>query len=216
MQFVYVVPRGDLFPEFYPHGLHPFGVDLNEAELFARVERAGFFVERSVAERNPDWKQLIPYVVVVREEPDGASRVLLLRRLPRGGEERLHDKLSLGVGGHVEPRDLGAEGARRDLLDHATEREIAEELVLDGPRRVRTVGILNDDSNPVGAVHVGVVRILTIDGHVSVRETDVLEGSLVTAEELRRLRGEGANFETWSSFLLDALDEWMPQPVAAS
>lgn len=215
MEFVYVVPRIDLFPTCYPHGLAWFGDEYPREEILDRIERAGFFVERDHAERTPSLKQVIPYSLVVRD-----GQVLCLRRTRRGGEARLHDKLSLGVGGHVNPEDLPADtdGARGDLLARATHREVAEEeLAIEGDYAVERVGLLNDDSNPVGAVHVGLVQVITVEGPVAVRETDHLEGSFVSPRELRQQLGAGGNFETWSSLVIPHLDHLIPanpqQPV---
>ncbi len=212
MESVYVVPRTDLFPSCYPHGLALFGDEYPEAEILDRIMRLGFFVEREYAERTPSLKQVIPHSLVVR-----AGQVLCLRRTARGGEARLHDKLSLGVGGHVNPEDrpvnmptnsaASSDVPRGDLIGRATHREVAEEeLVIDGPYTLSSAGLINDDSNPVGAVHVGLVQVITVEGSVAVRETDQLEGSFVAPKELERQLGTGANFETWSSFLIPHLD----------
>lgn len=224
MEFVYVVPRERLFPASYPHGLATFGVDCDEAEFAARVAEDGFFVERDYAERTPSLKQLIPYTVVLRqigqedgpESGTGSFEAFCLKRTRRGGERRLHDKLTIGVGGHVNPIDLTAETpeARHDLLRAATRREVCEEeLRIDGPFDLRTIGLLNDDSNPVGAVHVGVVQALTTDSPVEVRETEQLIGQFVPLAELRDMSEGGANFETWSSLLIGNLDRFIPHTL---
>jgi len=215
MEFVYVVPRAELFPSHYPHGLVLFGEELSEEETLERIALHGFFVEREYAERTPSLKQVIPYSLVVR-----GGQILSLRRTKKGGEARLHDKLSLGVGGHVNPEDQ-PDGAHGDLLARATHREVAEEeLLLEGPYTLTRVGLINDDSNPVGAVHVGLVQVIIVDGPVSVREVDQLEGSFVAREELQRQLDAGANFETWSSLLIPHLDRLIPEsihkPVTAS
>jgi len=222
MEFVFVVPRRDLFPDCYPQGFHPFGdVEggagrapvVTLASLEGAVSR-GFFVERDHAERNPDLKQVIPYCVVERD-----GHILLLRRLPSGGEARLHGKLSIGVGGHINPEDI--EGSSRtpsgrdpaDLLQAGSLREIHEELAVEGEIEVIPIGILNDDSNPVGAVHVGLVQLVRVTGDVSIREEDTLEGRFVEPEELRSRLTGGANFETWSKILVEHLDELLPRPT---
>jgi predicted NUDIX family phosphoesterase len=226
MEFVYVVPRGELFPDCYPQGLLAFGagaaqVSSADAQASTAVltrepfERAvaehGFFVERAHAERTPALKQPIPYAVVTVGE-----RVLLLRRLRTGGESRLFDMLSIGVGGHVEPHDLTTGSAdRSDLLLAAARRELEEELDVDGPISIEPVGILNDDSNPVGAVHVGFVLRIRVEGSVRVRERDQLEGRLATPAELRELLDGGANFETWSALLVRHMDLLPANPVGA-
>lgn len=223
MEFVFVIPRAALFPECAPHGLALFG-SLSEGKapggggawdpttFETVVKTEGFFVEREYAERTPSLKQVIPYTLVVKK-----GDVLLLQRTKGGGESRLHGKYSLGVGGHVNPVDAmesepGApSGEWRRILDPlpaATRREVMEEeLTVTGATRLTPVGILNDDTNPVGAVHVGLVQVLELlDGDAQIREIDQLRGEFVTPDHLRSQAEEGANFETWSNLLIPQLD----------
>jgi predicted NUDIX family phosphoesterase len=228
MEFVFVVPRNELFPDFYPHGFLPFvegsgseaaksgeqAKTFRLAEFEAAVAHHGFFVERAYAERQPELKQVIPYSVI-----DCSGRVLLFRRLATGGESRLHHKHSIGIGGHINPEDLGASGSSkpsRNPIDAGTRREVEEELAVRGTYLIRPLGILNDDSNPVGAVHVGVVQLITVQGSVEIREKDQLEGRLVEADELGNMLAQGANFETWSGLLIPRLDEILSKPIAVA
>lgn len=220
MEFVYVVPREDLFPDCYPHGLVPFADEAERRAFVDRVRERGFYVERDVAERRPAWKQIIPYTVVVR-----GDEVLLLRRLAQGGEARLHDKLSIGVGGHINPVDVAgdaeSDSREREPIREGTRRELEEELVLEGEWDLRPVGVLNDDSNPVGAVHAGVVQVLTLnrESNARIREADVLEGTFIEQGRLSSLLAEGANFETWSALLVDRLTEILtndPSPLLSA
>lgn len=212
MEFVYVVPRGTLFPDHYPHGFQPFGVEgasCPARDALGRALEDGFFVERAYAERTPSLKQLIPYCLVVCD-----GQVLLVKRTKRGGEARLHDKHSIGIGGHINPEDVeGRTGI--DVVAAGTQREVGEELDVKGTYEVRRIGLLNDDSNPVGAVHVGVVQLVVVHGSVEIREKDALEGRLIDPKELVELRASGANFETWSSMLLDRLPELLRQEQPA-
>ncbi len=221
MEFVFVVPRSALFPDFYPHGLIRFQ-DAPAAEsscvsrpaFEASIAREGFFVERTVAERTPAWKQIIPYTIVQCGE-----RILLTRRTKNGGEARLHDKHSIGIGGHINPVDLEdgpRAGELRNPLPAGARREIGEELEVRGASELRPVGVLNDDSNSVGAVHVGVVHVLRVEGTVEVREREQLEGRLVTPGELRELAERGANLETWTKLLLPHLEELLFTPMAVT
>ena len=212
MEFVYVIPRDELFPEFYPHGLLPFGEHWAAADFVDRCRSCGFFVERDHAERTPSLQQVIPYSVVVRR-----GEILLIRRLRSGGESRLFDKLSIGIGGHINPEDVeSASPAVNCPIEAGSERELREELEFHGTFTTRRVGILNDDSNPVGAVHVGLVQVVHVDGDVAIRETDVLEGRWVSPDELARLHEEGADFETWSALLIARLAEVFPEPAATA
>ncbi len=235
MEFVYVVPRRVLFPEAYPHGYRPFGSGEESATLLALAEREGFFVERAVAETRPEWKQLIPYTLVA-----GPEGVMLMERTKAGGDARLHHKLSIGVGGHVNPidapglddRPTSDPAARRGLLGRAGRRELAEELHLTtlrasidsggGPNgrpsnsmslggaspepEPRLCGLINDETNPVGCVHVGLVQVLTVED-ARVREVDVLKGRFASPAELLELQRGNANFESWSAQLIDHLDD---------
>ncbi len=216
MEFVFVVPREKLFPDYFPQGWKPFSTGdgsegLTLEEFQTRCLGEGFFVERDYAERRPELKQVIPYGIVTCEE-----RVLLVRRTKGGGEARLHDKLSIGIGGHINPVDAGSGTGREAILSElfstATRREIEEELTIEGTFAARPVGLLNDDSNPVGAVHVGLVQWVQVRGSVQIREHDQLAGELVPVGELRERLTEGANFETWSRLLVEHLDDLLPHP----
>lgn len=218
MEFVFVVPRIALFPDFYPHGLvrfqdgpGPEASCLSKGAFEATLTREGFFVERPWAERSPAYKQLIPYTLVLC-----GDRILLTRRTKGGGEARLHDKHSIGIGGHINPIDLEValkQGEVRNPLPAGAVREIEEELLVHGNYTLSTVGLINDDSNSVGAVHLGIVHVMRVDGSVEVREKDQLEGRMVTVSELQALVRSGANVETWSKLLVPHLDELLKFPI---
>jgi predicted NUDIX family phosphoesterase len=161
--------------------------------LQAAVARHGSYLERPIAEEDRDHKQLIPYVVV-RDGP----RVFLMHRTDAGGDPRLHGRASVGVGGHLNPVDDGA-----DALMAGLRREWDEELVAGWTPDFRLVGLLNDDSNPVGAVHLGVVFEVEAAGRpVEVRERDKLAGAFAEPEEVAASR---ERMETWSSLVAQAL-----------
>jgi len=163
------------------------------ADLRAAIAAHGTFMDRPLAEESPDFKQLIPYVVV----RDGA-RTFLMERTDAGGDPRLHRKASVGVGGHLNPVDAGD-----DPLADGLRREWAEELLAEWEPEFRLVGLLNDDSNPVGSVHLGVVFVVEADGRaVAVRERDKLTARWADAGELR---SSEERMETWSRLVVDHL-----------
>jgi predicted NUDIX family phosphoesterase len=169
--------------------LEPAALDV----LRAAVMRHGRYLERPAAEEDLLHKQLIPYVVV----RDG-SRVFLMERTDAGGDRRLHRKASIGVGGHLNPVDEGD-----DPLMAGLRREWEEELVADWSPAFRLIGLLNDDSNPVGAVHLGVVFEVEAAGRsVDVREHHKLAGSFVEPD---RVRAVWDRMETWSQLAAEAL-----------
>jgi predicted NUDIX family phosphoesterase len=183
---VLVVPRGSIVPGDGWLGVRRDGLDL----ALDVVRRDGFFLRRGDAEEDPTHKQVIPYLVL----RDG-ERWFLMRRTKAGGDARLHDLWSIGVGGHLNPGDGDVEGGLR--------REWAEEVVASFEPAFEAVGLLNDDTTPVGAVHVGIVFVADATGRpVAIRETDKLSGSFVTTDEVAAVRD---SMETWSRLVFDAL-----------
>lgn len=201
MEFVYVTKRYELFDLSFPHGFVAAADDDRIATWTGRIRERGFFVERPRAEQDSSFKQIIPYTVMVHGDD-----VLLLQRKQAGGEARLHGKLSIGVGGHINPVD-GDEGSC--VLEAGCRRELDEELCIDTAYTLEAKGAINDESGDVGSVHFGLVyvaRCATAD--VAIRETEQLSGSFVPRAELLRLATEeGERFETWSTLIIERLDD---------
>jgi predicted NUDIX family phosphoesterase len=197
MEFVWVVPRSALFPEATPNGFLALEADQLESRFLGPARDEGFFIERRYAETHPEFKQPIPYVAICQED-----KVLCLTRLSTQGEKRLHGKKSIGVGGHINPCDQ-SDG---DIFSNACHRELHEELILpsDTALLLTPVGIINDDTSAVGAVHLGLVYSLDASQlDVSIRETDAMAGEFQALPDLRSLASSPESpFETWSSFLL--------------
>ena len=198
MEFVYVPNRCHLFDLEFPHGFHRLAEEELRRKYLDRIDKDGFFAERRHCETDSSFKQIIPYTILSQGE-----RVFLLKRFSSQGESRLHNKLSIGVGGHINPVD-GVE----NQLEEGCRRELTEELEIGEEFLPRPVGIINDDSNGVGSVHFGIVHHLRLEkGCVAVRETEMMEGSFVPVQELKRLAEEPtSNFETWSSLIISGID----------
>jgi predicted NUDIX family phosphoesterase len=154
------------------------------------------FRPRSEAETNPAFKQIIPYVVLRCGE-----RIYHYTRGKKGTEARLRALRSVGVGGHISAED--AEGSA-DPYRAGMLRELQEEIHIESCYRERCLGLINDDSTPVGQVHLGVVYVFELDEpHVRRREEALTEDGFAPLAELRAHSGE---FETWSRFVLEALE----------
>ena len=148
-----------------------------------------FFVVRGDAEVEPKWRQIIPYVVVMHGDD-----VFTLRRLRKQTETRLHDKISIGMGGHINPG--------HDVLA-GLQKELDEEVTIDGAYELEFAGILNDESTEVSRVHLGAVYVLRAStANVRVRETEKMTGSFVARRALASMRDA---METWSQVVYDAL-----------
>jgi predicted NUDIX family phosphoesterase len=172
-------------------GIKPAG----EAALAELIRAHGRFLPRLEMEGDPAWKQVIPYPVL-RDGEDW----FLMRRTKAGADPRLHDRYSIGVGGHVNPEDGGLDGD----LTTALEREWHEELVVDFVPRFRFVGLLNDDTTPVGQVHLGLVFEGDAAGRpVAIRETEKLSGSFVASEAVAAVADR---LETWSRIAFEWLE----------
>ena len=152
------------------------------------IAAAGRFEPRAAMERDPAYKQVIPYLVL-RDR----GRYFLMRRTRAGGDERLHERFSIGVGGHVNPGDV-------DLAGGLT-REWSEELAADFVPEFRLLGLLNDDETDVGRVHLGVVYLAEAAGRsVAVRETHKLDGRFVAPAALLAVYDR---MESWSQLVFD-------------
>jgi predicted NUDIX family phosphoesterase len=127
------------------------------------------------------------------------SRWFLMRRTRAGGDARLHDRYSIGVGGHVNPEDGGLDGD----LSTALRREWLEELDVAFVPAFRFVGLLNDDTTPVGRVHVGLVYEADAAGRpVAIRETEKLSGAFVGSVDVEAVADD---LETWSRLAFEHL-----------
>lgn len=185
-ELVLVVPRELVVPGDGWLGVRRDGI---EAAL-AAVRAYGEFRPRAAMEQDPSYKQVIPYLVL----RDGA-RWFLMRRTRAGGDARLHDRWSIGVGGHLNPGDRDVAGGLR--------REWREELVAAFVPDFVPVGLLNDDTTDVGSVHLGFVFTADAVGRpVAIRETDKLAGSFAESDDVEAVRDD---LETWSRLAFDAL-----------
>jgi predicted NUDIX family phosphoesterase len=189
---VLVVPRALLEEIGHFEGIRTEGLDQAVARLLDPSNH--FFMDRAAAENDPTHKQLIPYCVF-----RCGDRVLHYTRGKSGGESRLHAKISVGVGGHVNPVDTGGGKTGPDAYHAAVTREIEEELHLPEEHRHRIIALLNDESNPVGQVHLGIVHVVELESEaVSAREDALSE---LGFSPLGELNGERfGELETWSAF----------------
>jgi predicted NUDIX family phosphoesterase len=156
---------------------------------------------RGEMEENPNFKQLIPYVIFRYRDTAGREELFQYTRGTGQGERRLHSKRSVGVGGHISADDRTS----ADAVPYAEgmRRELDEEIIIDTPFTQRCVGLINDDETPVGQVHLGVVHLVDVERPaVKPRESEILDAGFRPVSELL---ADLDRFETWSQFCLRAL-----------
>jgi predicted NUDIX family phosphoesterase len=158
-----------------------------------------FFMERETAENDPSFKQLIPYCLFHHE-----GHFLHYTRGKSSGESRLHAQGSIGIGGHINPIDDQKDALGTGTYFAAVEREIAEELNITRDHTNRIVGLINDDSNAVGKVHLGIVHVFELASNEVTANEDALANLSFQSEE--QLLGELLpQIETWSAHCARAL-----------
>ncbi len=159
------------------------------------------FMSRPEAEKAPAFKQLIPYVIMTCQ-----GKCLTYIRGKRAGETRLVGNRSIGIGGHINPVDWTLFSADfYKTYCEAVEREVSEEVCVEADRTDRVVALLNDDSNDVGQVHLGIVHCWILDApKVSKREQMITQMEFMSLVELQAVRD---TMETWSQLCLDGLPE---------
>lgn len=158
-------------------------------------------VRRGDVEQDSNWKQPIPSVILKR-----GDEVFVYKRLSAGGEARLHDSLSISVGGHMN-RINDVRNWETNLIMNL-QRELHEEVELSMPDNLQPelIGLINDDSNDVGLHHIGILYLLDlpIGCEVTVKETDQLEGYWLRIKDLTKA-GLFEALESWSQLAAGVL-----------
>jgi predicted NUDIX family phosphoesterase len=196
---VLVIPRQILEQAGMFQGL-AFDVERYLKTIFApHVPR---FMPRPQAENDPSFKQIIPYVLMTHN-----GKYLNYVRGKRAGETRLVGNRSIGIGGHINPTDDMYEAPLfdnfYDAYCAAVEREVTEEVSVTTTHKDSVVALLNDDSNEVGSVHLGIVHCWQLDApNVDRKEQMITQMSFMSPAELDAVR---ETLETWSAKCLDNL-----------
>jgi predicted NUDIX family phosphoesterase len=158
-----------------------------------------FFTPRGPAETNPELKQIIPYVMLVH-----GDTVFRYVRGKKSGEQRLVAKASVGIGGHMNDEDEGLFSFDQDAYNTAVQREVNEEMFIETDYTNHIVALLNDDSNEVGKVHLGVVHIFRLATNAArKRESVITEAGFVPLAELKQ---QSDSLETWSQLCIEGYE----------
>jgi len=184
------------------------GCSVSTADIFHLKHECinnGNFTDRAATETNEDQKQVIPYIIVRRK-----NKVLAYKRSKKSGEGRLHDKWSVGVGGHINPVDyVSPKYGVNLLLSRAIGRELTEELdwgdqedcTING---LQDYAVLYDDADAVGRVHIGYVWTVDVPENSEwpkPKEDTIAACQWVTLKEALAL----PNLEGWSKIILETM-----------
>jgi dCMP deaminase len=154
------------------------------------------YVDRDSAEKDDTWKQIIPYIIIHNKDS-----YLVMQRLPRSGEKRLHNAYTFGVGGHINPADSSSDVEGEDVIERGMMRELNEEVWIDDLKHIKLVGFIYDDAQEVSRHHLGFVYIAET-GSISVKslEPDKLRPFFVKKSDLTKyIDGK----ENWSELVYD-------------
>jgi predicted NUDIX family phosphoesterase len=209
-EHILVVKRSYLFTESVQawHGLK----EVNFDHYLHIINHKKEFHPRSLMETNPAYKQIIPYLIFTHD-----NNYFLMQRRSDASETRLRNKLTLGIGGHIRQEDMSAEASAKEgtssfaeasedtqenLLYAWATREFHEEVEYTGNLTVKPLGIINDDSDDVGKVHIGFAFLLTGDSSEIAIKSELKSGVLMPLSECIT---QEECMESWSQFVIDFL-----------
>ena len=193
---VLVVPRAKLFLGDEFSGFKA----LNGTEYLPRIKEYFQFMKRGLAEKDPSFKQIIPYAVIVNKK-DGTA--YFYRRGSGAGysETRLYSKGSIGVGGHLEKEDC----VGKDPIEAGMLREISEEITIAGTFKAIPFGFINMENTEVSQVHFGIVYIIETDAtEVRFNNGEIAEGGMIAPSKMST-----ENVEEWTEMLIEPVKEYL-------
>lgn len=182
-------------------------IKLNQ-DIVSQLNQKADYYPRYKMEFNKYFMQIIPYVVIF--SPDRKS-VFVTKRLEGSGEELLVGKLSIGIGGHVNPIDKRKSIA--NTIQEALHRELNEEVDIKGRFDLIFNDTIYTEKDLVSSCHLGLVYYLypkDDDFVVKVKEKEILEGEMVEIEKLLEANEEdmqekGLVYEEWMKVVLQRL-----------
>src|SRR5213594_1958720 len=164
------------------------------------------YMNRSDAEQDKRYKQLIPYVLVIFND-----RILRYRRGRGGQETRLHGLYSVGIGGHISEEDSGL-FSKGPGYHEGMRRELREEVAIDEGKEA-AVAVINDDSTEVGCVHFGVVHVMHLANETIVgRRSGIAGPEFIPMTEAVK---DPSGYESWSRFCLEHLASLLSKAAAS-
>lgn len=198
---VLVVKRKILFKEKAFQGF----MEMNDNFLDLIMDNCEYQLRTPDLEINPDFKQIIPYVVIVNPQTKQIFGYKRFKKMEGLHEMRLHDKFSFGVGGHID-RNNDAE----DVIEDAMMRELREEIQMEEYPSPNIIGFINDDGDDVGQVHFGMLAIAETLGEIKKTEGDeVRDERFYSIEEIDGMVNAGAQMDGWTRLSWPAVKDYL-------
>ena len=187
-ELILVVPRTDILPHGSFHGLRTTTMQ----EITTIIAEKKQFLPRSIMETDPAYKQIIPYLIYTYND-----RYFLMQRKAKASESRLAGKFTFGIGGHIRQEDMQT----YSIFDWAR-REFHEEINYNGNLTIQPIGLLNDDTNEVGKVHIGLVMLLIGDSENISVQSELQSGELMSLGDAEIYK---ERMESWSKIIFEYL-----------
>ena len=199
--FIMVTEGGQLFYEDRFQGFKP----ANEVDYVSRILGNYKFAKRGPIETDFEHKQPIGYAMIVNPS---LKKIFAYQRSQSGGEKRLHDKWSWGIGGHIER----IEEQHENPIEASLMRELNEEIKMNGRiKKIEVLGYLNDDSDEVGKVHFGILYVIETDStEIKPGDPEIKVGELKSINELEKICASTEFVvEEWSKIALGPLKRYL-------
>ncbi len=200
---VFAIPTHDLW-EIIPYKKQ--GLIKGNSEVLKTIVENGLFRKRSELEQDPSFKQIIPYAIISNHDS-----YYLFKRTSGQTEKRLHNKYTLGAGGHMNP--CGSIRSKENYLIDELKREIFEEVKLLNRcliEEIEFIGFINDDTIPVGTAHIGLLYNIRVSNkEVYINETDKMTAEWVGKSSLTEFYKD---METWSKIVFDFYIQQLNKP----
>jgi predicted NUDIX family phosphoesterase len=161
-----------------------------------RFRKEHEWIERDEAlENNKNYRQVIPYCLVQHSE---TGLFLLSKRTDKQQEKRLHNKYSIGIGGHIEQGEY-----THCPIETTSEKELLEETgcCIGHSNSINEFqGIILSDGKDIDDVHVGCLyHVITSENELT-NEDGKHEHQWAN---MRMLLHHYNDMESWSKIVFD-------------
>ncbi len=159
-------------------------------ENFSNIE----FIEKECVETNSNFKQIIPYTILLNQN----KQIALYMR--KGNEKRLHGLWSAGFGGHIEAFEIENITNIEELFLKSALRELNEEYSDKIDYDLNFKGIINEEETGVGKTHIGLVFVVTVDQTLFSSSDEIKKLKWVDLEAISDYKKE-----LWSEMAIELL-----------